>query len=89
MDYVSIKLFKVIIGMAKIMFACDKYFAYVNFAYINFAYLFNPENNPLRLVLFLFYVVFLFLFYMSKLRKKCYYSFPSSYKDYCDYIRPT
>lgn len=42
------------IGMAKIMFACDKYFAYINFAYINISYLFNPVSNTMRLVLFLF-----------------------------------
>lgn len=40
--------------MAKIMSACDTYFAYINFAYINISYLFNPKSKPMKSVLFLF-----------------------------------
>ena len=36
------------------MSCCMGYFICFNLAYIKFAYLFNPQNNPLRLVPFLF-----------------------------------
>ena len=36
------------------MSCCMGYFICFNLAYIKFAYVFNPQNNPLRLVPFLF-----------------------------------